>query len=65
MMRELVDYYNSLPDPRPQALLEQQAEMTREQLETHRRQWNPTVRFKRPRQASTIEGPNWPSRNKM
>ncbi len=38
-MRELTAYYNSLPTdpPRPQALLEQQAKMGREQVETHRR----------------------------
>lgn len=37
-MRGLTAYYNSLPEgQRPQAILEQQAEMGREQLETHRR----------------------------
>jgi hypothetical protein len=37
--RKLTAYYNSLPTdpPRPQALLEQQAEMSRNQLETHRK----------------------------
>jgi hypothetical protein len=38
-MRDLMAYYNSLPNdpPRPQALLEQHAEMGREQLGTHRK----------------------------
>jgi len=38
-MRELTAHYNSLPidPPRPQALLEQQADMGREQVETHRK----------------------------
>lgn len=37
-MRGLTAYYNSLPEgQRPQAILEQQAQMGREQLETHRR----------------------------
>lgn len=37
-MRELTAYYNSLPEGRrPQAILEQQAQMGRDQLETHRR----------------------------
>lgn len=36
-MQELTAYYNSLPEPRPQALLEQSAELSRNQLETHRK----------------------------
>jgi hypothetical protein len=36
-MRELTAYYNSLPEPRPQAILEQNAELGREQLQTHRK----------------------------
>lgn len=36
-MRELLDYYNSLPEPRPQALLEQHAAMGRTQIEMHRK----------------------------
>ena len=38
-MRELTAYYNSLSTdpPRPQALLEQQTEMGREQVQTHRK----------------------------
>jgi len=38
-MRELMVYYNSLPidPPRPQALLEEHAEIGREQVQTHRK----------------------------
>lgn len=37
-MEELSTYYNSLPeDERPQAILDQQTEMTTRQLEAHRR----------------------------
>jgi hypothetical protein len=36
-MRELMDYYNTRPEPRPQALLEQHAQMSAEQLDTHRK----------------------------
>ena len=34
--RELLEYYNSLPDTRPQALLEQQNILAQKQQETHR-----------------------------